>query len=390
MHHFLKTVLLSCALLALGAMPSQSAESLRCVSAANPSGTWYIGMGAVGKAYTNMNPGTDVTMLPGGGATNAPRLASRAADMGVAENSMLNAFKTGLEPYKAPTPKGIATVANLWDRINYQIVSPVSSPVKDLRDLKTMKNVNIGVGSTGGSTEKIFRNILKEYGITYEDIKKNGGKVVTNGFDDIANMVKDGQIDVFVWIGPGEAWFIVDVSGSEDRDPVDDFEKINEELRQYSPELAERPMLVAANKVDLLPPDSDNLERLRAHVEAKGYEFYTICAATTQGTRELMKTIAGKLAALPPVTIYEPEYVKPLAEAGNADELQIERYDDLWVVSGKWLQKLLNDINFDDYESRMYFDRQLRKSGLFDRLEEQGIEDGDTVSIYDFEFDYTK
>ena len=180
MHHFRKTVLLSCALLTLGAMPSQSAESLRCVSAANPSGTWYIGMGAVGKAYTNMNPGTDVTMLPGGGATNAPRLASRAADMGVAENSMLNAFKTGLEPYKAPTPKGIATVANLWDRINYQIVSPVSSPVKDLRDLKTMKNVNIGVGSTGGSTEKIFRNILKEYGITYEDIKKNGGKVVTH------------------------------------------------------------------------------------------------------------------------------------------------------------------------------------------------------------------
>ena len=82
--------------------------------------------------------------------------------------------------------------------------------------------------------------------------------------------------------------------------------------------------------------------------------------------------------------------VKPLAEAGDANELQIERYDDLWVVSGKWLQKLLNDINFDDYESRMYFDRQLRKSGLFDRLEEQGIEDGDTVSIYDFEFDYTK
>ena len=183
---------------------------------------------------------------------------------------------------------------------------------------------------------------------------------------------------------------IVDVSGSEDRDPVDDFEKINEELRQYSPDLAARPMIVAANKADLLPPDSDNLERLKAHVEAQGYEFYVISAATTQGTRELMKTIAGKLAALPPVTIYEPEYVKPLAEAGDANDLRIERYDDLWVVSGQWLQKLLNDINFDDYESRMYFDRQLCKSGLFDRLEEQGIEDGDTVSIYDFEFDYTK
>ena len=169
-----------------------------------------------------------------------------------------------------------------------------------------------------------------------------------------------------------------------------DFEKINEELRQYSPDLAARPMIVAANKADLLPPDSDNLERLKAHVEAQGYEFYVISAATTQGTRELMKTIAGKLAALPPVTIYEPEYVKPLAEAGDANDLRIDRYDDLWVVSGQWLQKLLNDINFDDYESRMYFDRQLRKSGLFDRLEEQGIEDGDTVSIYDFEFDYTK
>ena len=97
---------------------------------------------------------------------------------------------------------------------------------------------------------------------------------------------------------------IVDVSGSEDRDPVDAFEKINEELRQYSPELAELPMLVAPNKADLLPPDSDNLERLRAHVEAKGYEFYTICAATTQGTRELMKTIdAGSFQEKPKVVI---------------------------------------------------------------------------------------
>ena len=116
----------------------------------------------------------------------------------------------------------------------------------------------------------------------------------------------------------------------------------------------------------------------------------TICAATTQGTKQLMRVIAGRLCELPPVTVYEPEYDKPLAEAGEADALSIEHMDDLWVVSGKWLQKLLNDINFDDYESRMYFDRQLRKSGLFDRLEEQGIEDGDTVSIYDFEFDYTK
>ena len=183
---------------------------------------------------------------------------------------------------------------------------------------------------------------------------------------------------------------IVDVSGSEDRDPIEDFEKINQELAQYSEELAKRPMLVAANKIDLLPPDSDNLERLRAYVEERGYEFYEISAATTAGTKNLMRTIAGKLAQLPPVVYYEPEYVKPLAEAGDAKELRIEQHEDLWEVSGPWIMKLLNDINFDDYESRMYFDRQLRKSGLFERLEQMGIEDGDTVSIYDFEFEYTK
>ena len=184
---------------------------------------------------------------------------------------------------------------------------------------------------------------------------------------------------------------IVDVSGSEDRDPVEDFEKINQELAQYSPELAKRPMLVAANKLDLIPEGSDNLERLRAYVTEKGYPFYEISAATHQGTRELVLAIAERLKTLPPVTVYEPEYVKPLAEAGSADEVQIQRYDDdLWVVSGGWLARLLNDINFEDYESRMYFDRQLRQSGLFARLEEMGIRDGDTVSIYDLEFEYTK
>jgi len=183
---------------------------------------------------------------------------------------------------------------------------------------------------------------------------------------------------------------VVDVSGSEDRDPVEDFEKINRELAEYSPELAARPMIVAANKLDLLSPDSDNLARLRAHVEAAGLELYEISAATTQGTKQLMRTIANKLQALPPVTIYETEYVKPLPEAGELEELNIQHYGDTCVVSGQWLARLINDINFADYESRNYFDRQLRKSGLFDRLESLGIQDGDTVSIYDFEFDYER
>ena len=183
---------------------------------------------------------------------------------------------------------------------------------------------------------------------------------------------------------------IVDVSGSEDRDPVEDFEKINAELSQYSPDLAARPMIVAANKVYLIPEGSDNLERLRDYVTQRGYEFYEISAATHQGTRQLMQTVAARLRELPPVTVYEPEYVKPLAQAGAVEELQIQQYDDLWVISGGWLERLLGDVNFDDYESRMYFDRQLRLSGLFDRLEAMGIHDGDTVSIYDLEFEYAR
>ena len=183
---------------------------------------------------------------------------------------------------------------------------------------------------------------------------------------------------------------IVDVAGSEDRDPVEDFEKINAELAQYSPDLASRPMIVAANKVDLIPEGSDNLERLRSYVTEQGYEFYEISAATHQGTQQLMRTVAGKLRELPPVIVYEPEYVKPLAEAGDPNELKIEQYDDLWIVSGAWLERLLGDINFEDYESRMYFDRQLRQCGLFDRLEAMGIQDGDTVSLYDLEFEYAK
>ena len=183
---------------------------------------------------------------------------------------------------------------------------------------------------------------------------------------------------------------LVDVSGSEDRDPVEDFEKIMDELKNYSADLAERPMLVAANKTDLLPPDSDNLERLRAAAAERGCEFFEISAATTAGTRDLMKAIAGKLAQLPPITVYDPDYVKPLAEAGDEKELQVRREGDLWLIEGKWLERLVCDINFEEYESRAYFDRQLRKSGLYDRLESMGIQDGDTVSIYDFEFEYER
>ena len=183
---------------------------------------------------------------------------------------------------------------------------------------------------------------------------------------------------------------VVDVSGSEGRDPVEDFDAICEELANYSVDLSNRPMIVAANKCDLLMPESDNLERLRQHVEAAGCQLYEISAGTTQGTKNLMRVVAEKLRTLPPVTVYEPEYVEIIEEAGSPDDLTIEHLGSTWVVTGKWLERLIININFDDYESRNYFDLQLRKCGLFKKLEEMGIQDGDVVDIYDMEFEYQR
>ena len=183
---------------------------------------------------------------------------------------------------------------------------------------------------------------------------------------------------------------VVDVSGSEDRDPIEDFDAICEELKNYSVDLSNRPMIVAANKIDLMMPESDNLERLRTHVEAKGYEMYEISAGTTQGTRHLMQVVAEKLRTLPPVTIYEPEYVAPVVESGDYGEFEIQHEGNVWVVSGMWIERMVGNINFEDYESRNYFDQLLRKSGLFKKMEEMGIQDGDIVSIDDLEFEYQK
>ena len=181
---------------------------------------------------------------------------------------------------------------------------------------------------------------------------------------------------------------LVDVSGSEGRDPIADFDAINTELREYDASLAERPQIVVANKCDLLPPDSDALEKFRAYVEEKGYRFFSMSAATTQGTRELVKAAAAMLDQLPPVTVYEADYVAPLPQGGSVEDLVIEHIDDVWTVEGPWLERLLGSINFSDYESQMYFDRMLREGGVYDRMEAMGVQEGDTVSIYDLEFEY--
>ena len=181
---------------------------------------------------------------------------------------------------------------------------------------------------------------------------------------------------------------LVDVSGSEGRDPIEDFDAINAELQEYSSTLASRPQIVVANKCDLLGEDRTNIDKLRAYVEEKGFQFYEMSAATHTGTRELVQAIASLLQTVPVIEAFEADYVPPEPVSDTSADLQIDHEDDLWILDGPWLQNLVASVNFSDYESLNWFDRILREAGVFERLESMGIQDGDTVSIYDLQFEY--
>ena len=180
---------------------------------------------------------------------------------------------------------------------------------------------------------------------------------------------------------------LVDVSGSEGRDPIEDVETINAELAGYSEFLAARPQILVANKTDLLGEDRAPVERLRAYAEEKGFEFLELSAATNQGVRELVLKTWEALQELPPVFVYEPEYV-PEAPEPTEREITVEKVDDYYVVGGAWIEKIMGSVNTDDYESRQYMDRMLKKAGVYDRLEAMGVQEGDFVVIGDIEFEY--
>lgn len=184
---------------------------------------------------------------------------------------------------------------------------------------------------------------------------------------------------------------VIDVSGSEGRDPIEDFKAINHELENFSMELAEAPQIVAANKSDMATPEQ--VERLRNYVKDQGLLFYEISAATTKGTKELMYGVWERLSVLPPVKQFEAQ---PLTQEELDDKLiskkdfRVTVEDGVYFVEADWLLDILRTANMDDYSSLQYFQNVLRTSGIIDKLEEMGIEEGDTVSIFDFEFEYLR
>ena len=184
---------------------------------------------------------------------------------------------------------------------------------------------------------------------------------------------------------------VLDVSGIEGRDPIEDFEIINDELKNFSEELAKCPQIVAANKCDMA--SEEQIERLEKYITDKGMSFFRISAVTTEGTKELISAAATELEKLPPIKEYKEEPVtreelEERALANNKFEIEVE--DGIYYVYAPWLEPIMRTINIDDYSSLLYFQQVLRRSGIIDKLEEMGISEGDTVSIFDFEFDFVK
>lgn len=181
---------------------------------------------------------------------------------------------------------------------------------------------------------------------------------------------------------------VIDISGSEGRDPIDDFNKINTELAVFSEELTNRPQIVVGNKCDLV--DEDEIERISKYFTDKGYKFFPVMAAIAEGTQELINYVAASLAKLPPIKKYEAE-PKPIEDLTNEKKrsFKIRVCNGVYFVEEcNWIMDVMNTIDPDDYESLQYFERVLRSSGIIKALEEAGIHQGDTVNVYDVEFDY--
>lgn len=183
---------------------------------------------------------------------------------------------------------------------------------------------------------------------------------------------------------------IVDVSGCEGRDPIEDFDLINRELQNFSGDLAQRPMLVAANKCDIAT--EAQIEAFRGEIERRGYRFFPISAATRSGVDALIDAVAAALDELPPMLRYEPDPI-PVEEVapGDSRRFEITRGDDgIYYIKADWMPRILASVNMDDYESLQYLQRTLQNTGIIDRLEEMGIQENDTVDIDGFEFDYLR
>ncbi len=182
---------------------------------------------------------------------------------------------------------------------------------------------------------------------------------------------------------------VVDVSGSEGRDPSEDFDNINKELRNYSEKLASKPMIVAANKIDMA--EDEDVENFSNYVKSKGYDVYYISAPIHEGVDELIKAVAAKLENLGEDEEEEIVFYNAPDPEDEPDfrDINIDVDENgVFVLTGKQLRKIFDSTNFNDTGSLRYLYKYIESKGVFDQLIEEGLEDGDTVKVFDYEFEY--
>lgn len=179
---------------------------------------------------------------------------------------------------------------------------------------------------------------------------------------------------------------VVDVSGSEGRDPADDLDHINSELDHYG-DLGKLPQIIVCNKMDL-PGAKENLKRICLLAEGMGCPVFPVSAATHQGFDELLDETARQLENLPPILHYQEEEVPE--ESVDLDSFEIKEDQGVFVVAGPGMDRLIESVNFDDQESLNWFHRTLRRLGVIDALRDAGAKEGSTVRITEMEFDFVE
>ena len=185
---------------------------------------------------------------------------------------------------------------------------------------------------------------------------------------------------------------VVDAAGTEGRDPVDDIYKINAELEAYNPDIAKRPQVIAANKIDAIyQEDEDPIVRLKDEFEPKGVKVYPISGVTGDGIQELLYAVAERLKELDQTpVIFEQEYFPEEELIYENLPYTVEVEEGVFVVEGPKIEKMLGYTNLDSEKGFAFFQKFLKESGILNDLEAAGIQEGDTVRMYGLQFDYYK
>lgn len=185
---------------------------------------------------------------------------------------------------------------------------------------------------------------------------------------------------------------VVDAAGTEGRDPVDDIYKINTELAAYNPDIANRPQVIAANKTDLIYNEDENpVERLKAEFEPKGIPVFPISGVSGVGISELLYYVSGRLGEMDTAPVVFAQEYFPEDELMYEDlPYTVTKENDTYVVEGPKIEKMLGYTNLDSEKGFAFFQRFLKNTGILEELEQAGIEEGDTVKMYDLQFDYYK